>query len=115
MAYIVGRRSYARETYPERGGGSGGAGPTGPEGPTGADGGALGYTSETFTVSSEEDINEFILADTPASEEGIIFFANGLFYDSNFWDLAGNVITWTSEDPSLVEGWRVTIFYQPSS
>jgi len=47
MAYIVGRRSYARETYPERSSGGGSAGPTGsegppgdtgPTGPTGADG-----------------------------------------------------------------------------
>lgn len=38
MPYITGRRSYARETYPERPG-SGGSGTTGPTGPTGPGGG----------------------------------------------------------------------------
>lgn len=42
MPYIIGRRSYARETYPERPSGGNGAtgseGPIGPEGPAGPEG-----------------------------------------------------------------------------
>lgn len=92
---------------------SGATGRTGPTGPTGQDGGALGLISDVFTASSEEDINVFVLSQTPADESGVIVFVNGTFYGPEFWDLAGNVITWTSEDPSLVDGWSVTVFYQP--
>lgn len=65
MSYITGRRSYARETYPERPAGIGGLGPTGPDGadgPTGPTGPPPDVTS--FATFSRENKNMAALTTT---------------------------------------------------
>jgi hypothetical protein len=77
-------------------------------------GGSTGLISDTFTASGEGDINEFQLSAVPVNESGVIVFANGTQYGQDFWSLVDDLLTWTSDDPSMVEGWQVVVFYQPT-